>query len=498
MDLPRADGSAESAELRRRLAEAEETLRAIREGEVDALVIRGAARDEVFALGSEDSYRTFMETMEIGAAALDADGKLVYVNAALQALLGAGSQELQHADLVQWVGPAGELALRRLIDRCARGGRHREQLAIVGASGERTVEVTAAPLELAFGRGYALTFTDVTERFEAVAASEGERIGHAVLALSNDAVVVCNAAGTITQANAKVRQFLDGASTGLQFDEAFPLTFAMSSGLLGPADLVELARSGSSVGPIEAVLRDDAGKRTLLVGAGPLRGAGDGASGSIITLSDVTDQRAAERRQRLLMGELTHRVKNTLTLVLSIANRTIAGSRDLAEFRTAFGRRLEALAATHNLLAEDFSAGLTLEDLAVAELTPYIAVGSERLTLEGLQHRLNSDTAVALGLIFHELVTNAVKYGALSNERGRVSLTAERSGGELEIIWCEEGGPTVLPPSRHGFGQTLILRGLGSSGPKPTTLDYRPEGVLCRMHVATSALIADADPAAAG
>lgn len=475
-------------ELRRRLSEAEDTLRAIRDGEVDALVVRGGAQDQVFALGGEDSYRAFMEAMDIGAAAVDSTGRLIYANGALTALLGVSGPEVQEADLAERLGSAGELALRRLIES-SQQGRRSAQLSIQTAADQRFVEVTAAPLELAFGRGFALTFTDVTERVEAAAASESERIARAVLALSNEAVVVCDEAGTVTQTNAKVRQLSAESCVGMEFGKAFPLDFNVGSGLIGGAELVDLALGGGSVRALPAKLSIAGETRNLIVSAGPLRSSGEAIGGCIVALTDVTDEKANQRKQHLLMSELTHRVKNTLTLVLSIANRTAAGAANLGEFRTAFGRRLEALAATHNLLADDFSGGLTLQDIAAAELAPYVAANSNRVSLGGLGYRLQSDTAVTLGLIFHELVTNAVKYGALSNELGRVRLQAGSKGDLIEIVWSEQGGPPVLEPSRHGFGQTLILRGLGQSGEAATTLDYRPEGVVCRMFVPASVLI---------
>lgn len=470
------------AELRRRLAEAEATLHAIREGEVDALVVRGPSEDQVFALGGENSYRAFMEAMDIGAAAVDASGNLIYANRALQDLLGVAAQELQQAELNQLLGSSGELVIRRLLDQSIED-RRSAQLMLQTSAGERHIEVSAAPLRLAFGQGYALTFTDVTERVETATASENERIARALLASSNEAVVVCNGLGIITQANAKVRQFHDGSSIGKKFNQAFPFSFAVSSGLIDGADLVEVALSGSSVRAVEATLVSNERTRTVLVSAGPLRSADQAIGGCIIAFDDISERKAAERKQLLLMRELTHRVKNTLTLVLSIANRTAAGANGLGDFRTAFARRLEALAATHNLLAEDFSSGLTIEEIAAAELSPYVTVGSDRVTFENLDYRLSSDAAVTLGLVLHELATNAVKYGALSNERGSISLSARASGPAVEIVWRETGGPPVLPPSRHGFGQTLILRGLGQNGASATTLDYLPEGVLCRMHV---------------
>jgi len=320
----------------------------------------------------------------------------------------------------------------------------------------------------------------VTERIEAAAAHESDRIGRAIMASSNEAVVVCDRDGLITHANAGVRHFQDGSVVGKSFDQAFPLSFALSSGLMGGGDLIGVALAGTAVRGIEATLTQDGRTQDLQLSAGPLRQSGDAIGGCIVTLADITERKATEKRQALLMGELTHRVRNTLTLVMSIANRTIAATRDTAEFRIAFGRRLEALAATHNLLAEGAWEGLTLEELINVELAPYVTLGSGRVRLQHLNVRVAPDMAVALGLIFHELVTNAVKHGALSNDTGRISITASPKGESVELVWQEDGGPTVLAPEKSGFGQTVIARGLGPGG---TNVEFRPEGLVCRMYV---------------
>jgi len=488
-DLEGAGRSPLEAELRRRLAEAEDTLRAIREGEVDALVVRGAEQDEVFALGGQDSYRSFMEAMDIGAAALDVDGKLIYANAALCALLGRSARDLQREGIFTALGPRATQIVRQLMADAEMNRRSR-QVALPCAGGFCHVEVSVAPLTLGFGHGHALTFTDVTERIEATAAHESDRIGQAIMATSNDAVLVCNRDGIITQANSGVRQFSDGSVIGHSFEERFPFEFALRSGLMAGGDLLGVALAGTAVRGVEATLAHEGSVRELLLSASPLRQASETIFGCIVSITDVTDRRAAEKRQALLMSELTHRVKNTLTLVMSIANRTIKGAKDLNDFRAAFGRRIEALAATHNLLAEGAWHALTVTEVVGIELAPYVPLTSSRVRVEALDVTISADAAVALGLILHELVTNAVKYGSLSAEEGRVSILGRREGNIIEIVWQEDGGPRVSPPQSTGFGQTLIARGLGQNGGRPTEVEFRPEGLVCRMF-----LVVDGEPA---
>lgn len=190
------------------------------------------------------------------------------------------------------------------------------------------------------------------------------------------------------------------------------------------------------------------------------------------------------------MRQLDHRVKNTLTLVLSIASRTISGATDLGDFHGKFTRRIEALAATHNLLAEGSWRRLTLEDVVTAELSPYVASGGPRVNLVDLDFHVSPDTAIALGLVIHELVTNAVKYGALSNDTGSISLAGERlSSGNVALVWRERGGPKVEEPKRRGFGQTLIARSLGSAHGAGTSVEFHPDGVVCRMCFPSSEIV---------
>lgn len=477
----------ETADLLRRLREAEETISAIQDGKVDALVLRGAGQDEVFSLvGEGASYRSFMEVMETGAAALDGERRLLYANAALCELLGISAVELQERGLFRALD--GDAA--RVVERLIGSAASEKQTAQVRLScGGRPCHViaTVAPLPLSFGQGFALTFTDVTERIEAAAAAESERVGQAVMASADSAVVVCDTRGIVTHANMAVRGVYEGNPVGRHFADAFPLDFALGAGFVEPADVVAVGLAGNSAKAIEATLGRGPTVQDVLVSVAPLRLSGGAVNGCAITMIDMTDRKAVEKRQALLVRELDHRVRNTLTLVLSIANRTVNGASDLQDFHGKFTRRIEALAATHNLLAAGSWRRLTLDEVVTAELSPYVGTGGPRVKLAELGFRVSPETAIALGLVIHELVTNAVKYGALSNESGSISLHAERlSDGKLELTWRERGGPRVEPPSRKGFGQTLIARSLGTAGGAGTSVEFDPAGVVCRMRIPAS------------
>lgn len=193
-----------------------------------------------------------------------------------------------------------------------------------------------------------------------------------------------------------------------------------------------------------------------------------------------------EKRQALMMHELDHRVKNTLTMVLSICSRTLSGSDDLDDFRVRFTRRIQALAATHNLLADASWTGIDLSAMIRTELAPYLSATGPRMEIAELDQSVAPDVAIAFGLVVHELATNAVKYGALSAQSGCVRVSGRPLEGKLyEVAWTESGGPPVEVPKRHGFGQTLITRSLARGDGTGATVDFAPGGVVCRMVLAT-------------
>jgi PAS domain S-box-containing protein len=209
---------------------------------------------------------------------------------------------------------------------------------------------------------------------------------------------------------------------------------------------------------------------------------------------DVTGRKRAEERQRLLLAELNHRVKNTLATVQSIAQQTLRHAASAEDFAEAFLARLRALANTHGLLTAREWLGADLRAVLAAELEPY---GDEagRVALAGPAVHLGPPVVLALGMVTHELATNAAKHGALSVPGGRVAVSWEvvrdvvRDGrGEpvLEIEWLERGGPPVTPPRRRGFGSVVLQRGLSHAFGGRLDLAYEPEGVRCRIAVGLS------------
>lgn len=196
---------------------------------------------------------------------------------------------------------------------------------------------------------------------------------------------------------------------------------------------------------------------------------------------DVTDRRQAEERQRLLVNELNHRVKNTLALVQGLALQSFKDGRDPAEARAAFQERLAALAAAHDLLTRESWEGATLAQLAESAIGHHNDQ-ERRIGFEGPPLTLSPKAAVSLVMALHELGTNASKYGALSVPGGRVTILWRIGGGDrLELEWRELGGPAVEPPRQRGFGFRMIERALAADLAGEARIDFTPEGLVCRI-----------------
>jgi PAS domain S-box-containing protein len=205
------------------------------------------------------------------------------------------------------------------------------------------------------------------------------------------------------------------------------------------------------------------------------------------TTEDIHERKVAEEHQRLLINELNHRVKNTLATVQAIAFQTLKGDLSLAEARTRFEARLQALSRAHNMLTDRNWEGAPL-DRVVAEATEYLAGEQGRFEIEGAAVWLAPRAALALALALHELGTNAAKYGALSTERGRVAIDWAAEGKRLRLVWKESGGPAVVEPQRRGFGSRLIERGLQSDLGGPATSLFEPDGLCCRIDASLAAV----------
>lgn len=212
----------------------------------------------------------------------------------------------------------------------------------------------------------------------------------------------------------------------------------------------------------------------------------NGSTKLAFTERDVTDRKASDRHRELLLRELDHRVKNTLSTVEAIAERTIVNSgHSMDDFSETFRGRIRALGRIHKELSEQKWEGVEVASLVDQTLAPYDTGGQS--SVEGDEFTVPVHATLPLAMALHELSTNAAKYGALSAPEGRVNvrwrIVSREPGEALVIEWKEEGGPRVSPPETTGYGMTFLQRGIEYEVDGTTDLRFEPDGVRCVMEI---------------
>jgi two-component sensor histidine kinase len=231
----------------------------------------------------------------------------------------------------------------------------------------------------------------------------------------------------------------------------------------------------------EFLYRLPSGKEVVLLSsARPIRDTGGKVIGSVQVSLDITERKRDEEQRRLLAKELNHRVKNNLAVVQALVQQTIRNSTDLTEAGTTIGARLSALARGHDVLTKHSWEEGDLREVVEAGLAGHMV--ENRVSTSGPDIKLVPSLVMTITLAIHELATNAMKYGALSNATGSVSISWEAGdrdeGRAIAIEWAEAGGPPVKEPAARGFGSRLLKRmaeGAGGSA----TLSYPTEGLRC-------------------
>ncbi|SIQ75774.1 HWE histidine kinase domain-containing protein [Bosea sp. TND4EK4] len=196
--------------------------------------------------------------------------------------------------------------------------------------------------------------------------------------------------------------------------------------------------------------------------------------------SDITRAKSAEEAQRVLNLELAHRMKNTLAIVQAIVSQTLRNASSIEEGQVAISARLEALARAQNILTQTNFTEADVKEVVDAAMMPH-RHAEHRIDVAGDGDKLTPQEALGLSLAIHELATNAIKYGALSGETGRVAMKWARPGGAFVFEWIENDGPPVAPPSNRGFGSKLIERIVAAYFEGEGHLDFRPEGVRFKL-----------------
>jgi two-component system CheB/CheR fusion protein len=329
--------------------------------------------------------------------------------------------------------------------------------------------------------GVVITFVDVTER---KAAEEERALLAAIVKSSPDAIIVSDPGGAVVAWNLGAERmfgYLAGEMVGRPVAETLGLQHAdvwrqqvrraQRGDTLPPVDLVRVRKDGSGVhvSASVAAVRDAAGK--------------------VVAISsierDVSEARRNEERQRLLLAELDHRVKNTLAIVTSIVSRTVAADPAARPFAEAIQGRLKALGQAHRVLSHGHWQGSPLAQVLREQLVPFRGRRLRNVRLEGPEVMLAPRAALTLSMAIYELASNAAKYGALSVAEGRLTIewrmAAAENGSKLVLEWREKDGPAVGRPEGRGFGSDLIERAIPYELGGTARLRYASKGVQCTI-----------------
>jgi two-component sensor histidine kinase len=260
-----------------------------------------------------------------------------------------------------------------------------------------------------------------------------------------------------------------------------------------PAEAQRIAVAGARIiatattESLEETVTGPSGRQTFLSTKGPLFTMRGEVMGLFGISMNITALKRAEAHNRLLMAELSHRVRNTLAVVQSMARQTLKTAGIDRLVWDAFEARLISMSMAHDILTRESWVGANIVDIVSDALKPYGDMRS-RFTVAGPAAWVDAQTALALAMAFHELGTNAVKYGALSSPHGRVSINWDVDsgvGGEVLVAqWTESGGPPVSPPTRRGFGTRLIEQAFGHNATSSPCVRYRKEGIEFRVSIA--------------
>jgi two-component system, chemotaxis family, CheB/CheR fusion protein len=333
--------------------------------------------------------------------------------------------------------------------------------------------------------GIVLTFIEITERRrldEALRTSEEHlRQNQRLVELSRDPIFIWDFDGSIllwNRGSEELYGYSREEAIGKKKDQLLATAVPASSF----DDLrAKLLADGSFSGEVKHRTKDG---RELTIETRIVLETLGGRRLALESTRDVTERKQWEKRQQLLLGELAHRVRNTLTVVQAIAHQSLRTSKSSAAFVQSFDGRLASLASAHTLLVNSDWHGADLATLAQSQLEAYGSDNPARVQVSGDPVTLPADLATPFGLVLHELATNAAKHGSLSQPGGSVHLTwtlnSQNDPRTLKVIWREQGGPPVQQPGTDGFGSALIENAIPSATVKR---EFDPAGLICTIEL---------------
>lgn len=417
------------------------------------------------------------------------NGTLIHMNPAGLQMIGAPSAELVLGRCTfDLIAPEHRESWRAQHERVCNGESLCWEFDVIGLGGmRRHMETHAAPLLMEDGTTAQLAITrDISERKRQEAVlRESERRSRELLEALPAAIYTTDADGHITFYN---------QAAGKMWGYHPPIGEAVwcgswrlyePNGTPLPHDKCPMAvalRESRPVRGAEAIAeRPDGTRVPFMAFPTPLYNYSGELAGAVNMLVDITDRKRAEDHQQLLINELNHRVKNTLATVQSIASQSLKEAASAQEAKQALEQRLLALSRAHDVLTRENWEGAQLQHIIARAVEPF----GDRFRTSGPSIRISPRVALALAIAVQELATNAIKYGALSNSDGSVTiawgLDTSSTGPCVHLQWTETDGPPVRPPTHRGFGSRLLERSLASELNGKVRIDFAPTGVTCSM-----------------
>lgn len=317
-----------------------------------------------------------------------------------------------------------------------------------------------------------LVFRDLSER---AAAFEGLARLASIIEFSDDAILSKELDGTIQSWNLGAEKLF-----GYRAEDVIGKSITLlepPEGLAEEEQILARLKRGEPSQHIETVRLAKGGRRIdVWATISPLKNRDGYVVGASTIIRDIGDRKLADVRVKMLLAEVNHRAKNLLGIVQAVARQTARHS-DPEVFVKRLSERIVSLAASQDLLVKSLWQGTEISDLVEAQLAHFKDLLGTRISFSGPPALLTAAATQGIGMALHELATNAAKYGALSNEEGRVRVSWQVDAGEFAMSWLEEGGPKVAAPSRKGFGQIVLGRLAEGATGGTAEINFRESGV---------------------
>lgn len=445
---------------------------------------------------SEERLAATYEAATVGIAEADEHGRLLRVNDAVCKMLGRSREQLLSMTFHEYADEEDRVRDMDLYARQIRGelGNYSIRKRALRPDGTSVyLDIHGSAVRDQSGRflyGVRIVQDVTAAKLMEDRLRDSER-------RMRDLMEALPAAVYTTDANGRINFFnkacIDMAGRVPKIGEEWCVTWRLrtAEGIPLPHDQCPMAvalKENRPVRGVEAIAeRPDGTLVPFMPFPTPLHDSSGRLIGAVNMLVDISERKQAENRQRTLIDELNHRVKNTLATVQSLAMQTVRHSDNVEDFGRRFEQRLLGLARAHDLLTTRNWQNAPL-DYLVREILGSVSGGlDERVQMQGPSIMLNPRAAVSLTMALNELATNAAKYGALSSDGGQIILNwqiADRADrGTVEFNWQEKGGPAVKAPTRRGFGTRLLERCIERDLGGELDLVFEPHGLSCRANI---------------